>query len=409
MKNPLFARLAEQGHVISRDFTTPGDIESGKLEELVKNGIVYAITTNPTSNEAVYMHDSGLQRRAKVLATTIDDVTQVYDELFISAIIVPATVVLEKVNRAEHGIAYHRSFPIVLQQKTRFLHGYASYEFRPRFTQEAEKVKEGEVRAALDEILRLSSLIQKKTGRKNFFIKVPATPSGIEAGKRALALGCNINYTLVASSAQYEETVKAAILGKHEYFTRSGTFSEGCAAESVSSIFVSRTDRAIDPLVPAGIKGQAGLAYVKLRIYPVFERYFLGDHAIELIGEDWQSFAKLTGARIQQIYWGSTGVKDEKGKYTTDPKYMGQLKAPGTTNTAPPEVIDALSMMKELPFDASLTIWNGLDEARNVLEKIASMGIGIEAQLHAVYKDGLAAFAKSDAATFARLEKDIRG
>ncbi|MBI2971091.1 MAG: hypothetical protein HYY37_01585 [Candidatus Aenigmarchaeota archaeon] len=447
-EHPFFAALAGNGHVLSRDFTTVRDMTSGWLEQLVKRGIVYAITTNPTSNDMVYASEPGLREKMRTLvAGGMRDATRIYDELFINSIIVPATAILEPVNRRMMGIAYERkSRRVVLQKETRFLHGYASYEFRHVFTKDPVVKREEDVIAAIAEIMRLSHLIMEKTGRKNFFIKVPATPAGIEAGARAISMGYNINFTLVASRKQYEATVEAAVRGKRDYAAGRGAGVLGqlravndakvraavarhealvgvlpevpdpgseIGAESVSSDFVSRTDRVLDPLLlKAGrndLVGKAGIAYVKAAIYPVFEAYFMEDAAKHLLGETWQQFAQRTGSRIQQIYWGSTGVKDANGAYTTDPKYTGQLKAPGTTNTAPPEVIDALSSMpvEQMPFDASLTIWDNRDVAARVLEEIAGLGIDIEARLHQVYLDGLASFAKSDAATFQKIEADI--
>lgn len=391
----VFASLAEKGHVVSKDFITPAMIQSGQFGEQVRRGIVFSATTNPSSNNAVWkemaVKENGPWRpRIKELVEADRTDQEIYDTLFIEELVVPAMEILRPVNEA-----------------TNFLHGYVSYEFRPRFTADPD-IKQGDdgfetqVQVALDELSRLDRLIMEKSdGLHNFFIKVPATWVGIEAGKRAIALGININFTLIATLAQYMGCVSAYKEGTIEYVAGGEMYlrskykpiSRSPYAKSVASDFVSRTDREIDPALEEkgrnDLKMRSGLAYAIGKVYRQFEQEFRYD-------EDWNDFAKTNNVPIQQIYWGSTGVK-EGAKYTPNPHYAGPLRLWGTTNTAPPDVVDV--MAEEAPFDGNIEM---PDYARHdtILGSLGHLGIDIRAVQEKVYRDGLVSFAKDDEATF---------
>ena len=389
-----FASLAKQGHVISKDFITPDMITSGQLEVQVRSRVVCNATTNPSSNADVW--DIMVNKTRKwvplievmVKAGMTDQ--EIYDTLFIEHLVVPAMRIFESVNK-----------------ETGYLNGYVSYEFRPKFTSDPDITAENDpagfesqVQTAIAELVRLDTLIEKKSGGlHNFFIKVPATHVGAEAGKRAIVLGININFTLIATKEQYKECAdayKAGVRGYIQNRETRGNAGESPFAVSVASDFVSRTDREIDPILPAGsgLKTKAGLAYAVGVVYKIFEAEFRED-------EEWNTFARQHNVPIQQIYWGSTGVK-EGGKYTANPLYAGPLRLWGTVNTAPPDVVDA--MAEKAPFDGNVV----KPDYKGCYAILQGLGeLDIDAIQKRVYEDGLDSFAKADEKVFKAIGRFI--
>ncbi|MFC1624710.1 transaldolase family protein, partial [Candidatus Omnitrophota bacterium] len=393
--NPIFASLAAQGHVVSKDFITPEMITSGEFERQVRAKVVYSATTNPSSNDKVWgiMVNQTKEWVPLIEAMVKDGKTdqEIYDTLFIEHLVVPAMKILGPVNR-----------------ETNYMHGYVSYEFRPEFTKDPDMTQEKnhdkfntQVREALTELARLDELITEQSGGlHNFFIKVPATPVGIEAGRLAINAGININFTLIATLDQYIACVNAYKDGVRRYIEDGemrGKVSESPYAKSVASDFVSRTDRTIDQLLPdegddAALKMQAGLAYAIGVIYKEFMREFLPTEDTA-----WDKFSREHNVPIQQIYWGSTGVKDKDGKYTSDPHYAGPLRLWGTTNTAPPDVVDA--MEEKAPFDGNIEEPDFAKHER-VLQRLEELDIDIGEVQEGEYRKGLDGFAGDDKKTF---------
>ncbi len=443
--NPIFGNLALQGHVVSKDFITPEMIESGQLAKQVRAQVVHSSTTNPSSNKGVWdLMVNKTKKWIPLIEQMVRDgmsAQEIYDTLFIENLVVPAMKIFAPVN-----------------ERTGYIHGYVSYEFRPQFTADPDITAESnaqefeaQVQAALNELVRIDNLIMEKSGgQHNFFLKVPATHVGVEAGKRAIALGLNINFTLIATLEQYVACVNAYKKGVAEYVAngqKRGKVNESPHAKSVASDFVSRTDRSIDTLLSdisklAGhlkerldkgyyadvqekekvetlygeykklldltdhsgkmtgllkdmerLKMQSGLAYAIGIIYQRFQQEFVND-------AQWNEFAKANNVPLQQIYWGSTGVKVD-GKYTANPHYAGPLRLAGTTNTAPPDVVDVIA--EEAPFDGKVAIPDFAEHGR-ILEELAGLGISLALVQDNVYRDGLVAFAKDDEATFDGIE-----
>lgn len=384
----IFTSLLKQGHAISKDFITPYMMKSGLFRAQVRAGLANNATTNPTSNAQVFEQMIKSGEWVPIIKDMIEKgrtVQEIYDNLFIDYLVVPAIKIF-----AEEGVC----------ERTNYMQGYVSYEFRPTFTSDPD-IKlgdagfEDQVNTALDELKRLDTLITERSGvLHNFFLKVPATHVGIEAGKRAIALGINVNFTLIATRDQYIECVKAYKAGVREYIQngeKRGKVGQSPYAMSVASDFVSRTDREIDPLLTSDptLKMQSGLAYAIGKVYKAFEEEFVHD-------ADWNQFALENNIPIQQIYWGSTGVKINN-VYTTNPHYAGPLRLKGTVNTAPPEVVDVMS--ESVPFDANVEEPD-YKKHDTVLMRLPGLGIDIDKIQNNVYRSGLAAFAKDDQKTF---------
>ena len=222
--------------------------------------------------------------------------------------------------------------------------GYVSIEVDPFYCDDAV--------ATIAEGKRLFNTIN----RPNVMIKVPATTAGYEAMEALTAEGIPVNATLIFKK---EQAIACA-----EAFQR-GTASYGKKVDTVISIFVSRVDRALDKILAEhNIEVALSGIYNSAAIY----------EAIETM--------KVEGCRA---LFASTGVKDDSlpAYY-----YVEKLLAYNSVNTAPIDTIKAFDSNgkkeKALPIDAAVI------EAH--FEKLASIGIDIDAVLQKQIDDGLVAF-----------------
>jgi len=228
-------------------------------------------------------------------------------------------------------------------ERTAGLDGYVSLEVSPELAHDTA--------ATVDEARRLFAAL----GRPNILIKVPATPAGIPAIETLIGAGININVTLIFSQAH------------------------------VASVFVSRADTAVDRALEAlgseealSLRGKIAIANAKV-IYARFHEIFGG--------ERWSALA-AQGARVQRPLWASTSTKNPD---YPDTMYVDALIGPHTVNTVPPATLQAFLDHGTV----ALTVEEGLAEARAQLDRLAGLGIDLEAVMQQLQDDGVAAFAQS--------------
>jgi transaldolase len=223
-------------------------------------------------------------------------------------------------------------------------HGYVSIEVDPFLCDDAK--------ATIEEGKRLFSQIQ----RENVMIKVPATEAGYEAMEALVGVGIPVNATLVFKKSQAVSSAEAFARGIAKYGTK---------VDTVISIFVSRIDRALDPLLKThDIETSLSGIYNTSEIYEEIEsKQVLGCQAL----------------------FASTGVKDDSlpAYY-----YVEKLLAYNTINTAPIETIKAFhehgKKEKALPIPR--------EKVKAHFQKIADAGIDFDTLLDRQIEDGLKAF-----------------
>ena len=216
--------------------------------------------------------------------------------------------------------------------------------------------------------------------RKNLFIKVPATLSGLPAIRTLISEGISINATLIFSMARYEAVLDAYISGLEDRVDAKLPVS---GIESVASFFVSRVDTEIDKQLDAlnlaqtdAVRGKAAIANARLA-YESFE--ILTSEA------RWQRLSVL-GATRQRPLWASTGVKD---KTYDDTRYVVELVAPETVNTMPETTLLAIADHGVVRGD---TITGTFDQARKDLEALTDFGISYDQVVDFLEVDGVAKF-----------------
>lgn len=339
-------RLAELGQSIWLDYIRRSLITSGELASLIDRGL-RGMTSNPSIFAKAIGSSDDYDEQLRALAGEELSVLQAYEALAIRDIQAAADAFRPLYNRTEGQ------------------DGFVSLEVDPRLADDDD--------ATISEAHHLWQAVD----RPNLMIKVPATSAGIPAIRDLIGAGININVTLMFSLAHYDVVAEAYLQGLDRLATHNGDLGR---VASVASVFVSRLDTVVDrELEECGqldLQGKAAVANARL-IYARFEETFSG--------ERWEKLARR-GARVQRPLWGSTSAKNPA---YPDTIYVDELIGPHTVNTVPPETLAAF----EDHGTVALTVSSGVDEAREHLERLASLGIDLHAITERLQRDGVKSFA----------------
>lgn len=248
--------------------------------------------------------------------------------------------------------------------------GFFSLEVNPHLAHD----KQG----SINEATRLFTMVD----RPNIMIKVPATSEGVLAFQQLIEDGININVTLMFSLAQYDQIAEAYIAAMEK---RAENVYNLQQIASVASIFVSRLDTKVDPMLDAyktpradALKGRIAIANAKMA-YQHFKDAFLS--------ERWQRLEEK-GARLQRVLYGSTGTKNPN---YSDVMYVENLIGPNTVNTIPPKTLEAFLDHGKV----ALTLESDIDQARAQLNDLAALGINLEEVTQELLDEGVNKFAES--------------
>lgn len=249
--------------------------------------------------------------------------------------------------------------------------GYVSLEVPPRLADDA---------AASIEMARW---LHARADRPNLLVKIPGTPAGLTALETLVAEGVGINVTLLFSDAQYLSTAEAYLRG----LTRRRSAGLALDVPSVASIFVSRWDKAADPLLPAGLRSRLGLA-VAQKVY--------ASHLRLLHDDRWTALA-AAGARPQRVLWASTSSKDPS---LPDTYYLERLAASDTIDTVPEQTLLAYA---DHGGPVELMEPDG-EHADAVLAELSAAGIDVDALGDTLQSQGARAFEADWAALLEAIE-----
>lgn len=340
-------QLAALGQSVWLDFIHRDILESGRLAALIADG-VRGVTSNPAIFEKAIAGGADYDRDIARLADDGFSPEAVYEALAVLDVRAAADLLRPVYDSSAGG------------------DGFVSLEVSPVLADDAE--------ATVAEAARLSSAV----GRPNLMIKIPATPAGIRAVESAVAAGISVNVTLIFSLTQYEAAAKAYIAGLERRLDAGG---ELAPIASVASIFVSRVDSAVDPLLAqlgrCDLMGRIAVDNAKLA-YAHFREIFRGGR--------WDRLARA-GGRLQRPLWASTGTKNPA---YSDTLYVDNLVGPETVNTLPPATL--ASFMDH--GTAELTLDRDLDASRRRLSQLVELGIDLDAVTGKLLEEGIAAFAR---------------
>lgn len=329
-------------------------LTSGKLEEWIKDGKIYGVTSNPTIFNNAISKSSDYDQAIQTMAWAGWDANRMFDQL------------------AKEDISAAADLFLPVYEKTNGGDGYVSIEVNPLLARNTDQT--------IAEARRLWAEIN----HPNLMIKIPATREGLPAITRAIAEGINVNVTLIFSLERYREVIQAFLAGLEQ---RAAQGLPVDRVASVASFFVSRVDSKIDKMlqdrVAAGLDavrakalaGKAAIANTRLA-YDLFKEVSSSDRFEPL---------KKKGAHFQRPLWASTSTKNPDYR---DVIYVEELVGPYTVNTVPPQTLDAL--LDHAVVQDRITV--GLIEGRKLFDDMREVGVDIDRVTDELETEGVASF-----------------
>ena len=337
--------LTGLGQAIWFDYIRRSFTNTGELQKLLDQG-VRGVTSNPAIFEKAIAGSADYDDDITQLVDAGKSIDEIYEVL-----------VLDDIGKAADLLR-------PLYDQSNGEDGYVSLEVSPTLAHDTE--------GTIAEAKRLFTALN----RPNVMIKIPATPAGIPAIETVIAVGINVNVTLIFSLSQYEPVALAYITGLEKLAASGGDVGK---IASVASFFVSRVDGKVDAALDKtgnqDLQGKIAIDNARLA-YDRFRQLFSG--------ERWDNLAQA-GARVQRPLWASTGVKNP---HYPDTLYVDTLIGPDTVNTVPPATLQAFMDHGT----AASTITHDVAGARNRTAQLAQLGIDLEAITQQLQDDGVAAF-----------------
>jgi len=310
------------------DFIERGFLEK-EFKKLLDEGNIVGATSNPTIFANAIKNSKAYTKQLKSLSGKSPK--EKYEALAVSDIKLTAQLLRP---------LYDRGYD-----------GYISIEVDPSLSNDKE--------ATVAEAIRLFKAIDEP----NVMIKIPATPAGYGAMYELMSHGISINATLIFSPEQAQKSFMAMTRGISKCEA-----DGGCRVEGVISVFVSRFDRKLNPLLE-----EKGLSTSKTGIYNSAKIY-------NMIEEN--------GIPNIRTLFASTSVK---GDDLPQDYYITNLIAPHSINTAPLHTIEAFLKTKNtkevLPIDKR--------EIDNYFDELEANGIDIDRVYDELLDEGLKAFEDS--------------
>lgn len=329
--NKLFA-LHELGQSTWLNYLNRRFIDSGELRARMEQGI-QGITANAAVFEAC-LRDQACYDRA------------IYEQLTAGTPFdhIHLTLMTDDVQRAADVLR-----PIF--QETSGLDGFASLELDPALAHDALNTI-GTARSVLHHI-----------DRDNTMVEIPGTLEGCEAFRALTWDGASLNATYLFSIGDFERAAQAYICGLESYAVTHSVYRK--MPESVASFSIATVDEAVNPLLVerglAELQNRVGLALAKV-LYARYEEIFSGPR--------WERLARK-GARPMRPKWTRLAPADPALPPTF---YVDALVGPDTVLTFNQDTLDAF-----LAGGATgETLTTGLDEAGEVLARVAAAGIDLD-------------------------------
>jgi len=342
--------LEEHGVSVWIDSLSREMLETGELKRLIEEDAVVGVTSNPTIFEKALSTGEWYDEQLRAELERSDDTREVFFALAV-----------EDIKRACDVLR-----PV--WERTNGIDGFVSLEVDPDLAYERQ--------ATYEQAKQLS----EKVGRKNLFVKIPATEPGIGAIEDSIAAGRSINVTLIFGLDRYSAVAEAYVGGLERLVADGGDPGQ---VISVASFFVSRVDTEADKRLEAAgrtdLQGKLAVANAKLAY----------EHYLEVVGSDRWAFLAGKGARPQRCLWASTSTKNPAYR---DVLYVEELIGPDTVNTMPLETVRAFQDHGEVKA-GSLT--DGLDEAKQLLADLAAAGVDYDDVVETLEAEGVQKFADS--------------
>jgi transaldolase len=341
--------LEEHGVSVWVDSLSREMLETGELKRLIEEDAVVGVTSNPTIFEKALSTGGWYDEQLRAELDRSDDTKDVFFALAV-----------EDIKRACDVLR-----PV--WDRTNGIDGFVSLEVDPDLAYER------------DATFEQAKLLTELVGRKNLFVKIPATVPGLGAIEDSIAAGRSINVTLIFSLDRYAAVAEAYVRGLERLVETGG---DPTHVASVASFFVSRVDTEADRrLAEVGredLQGRLAVDNAKL----AYERY--GEI---FSGSRWEPLA-AAGARPQRCLWASTSTKNPAYR---DVLYVEELIGPDTVNTMPFETIAAFQDHGV----SRQTLTEGVGEAHALLRELAAAGIDYDDVTETLEREGVQKFSDS--------------
>ena len=342
-------KLAGIGQSIWLDSLSREILETGQLAKLMTDDAVTGVTSNPTLFQKALSSGDWYDRQLRELLAEVDDPKEIFIRL------------------SAQDVADACDLMRDVWDNGAGLRGYVSIEVDPRLAYDTEQM--------FDEAKRLHEHIDKP----NLYAKIPGTKPGLPAIEDMIAAGKSINITLLFSQQRHREVMEAYLRGLERLVASGG---DPHKVSSVASFFVSRVDTEADKRLEAigseaalALRGKLAVANARLA-YQNWQEVFAG--------ERWQ-FLASKGASKQWCLWASTSTKNPD---YPDTLYIDNLIGPESVNTMPLETIEAFQDHGTV----TLTVEEGLDEARSLLRELAHLGVDVDDVTETLEEEGVQKF-----------------
>lgn len=339
------SKLTSLGQSLWLDNIQRKQLENGELKAMIERGDIRGMTSNPSIFNHAIAKSKDYDAALTSLAWAGWDAEKIFWQLAIEDI------------RAACDLFSP------LYEETNGGDGYVSIEVSP------------DVAHDTDATLAQAEQLWARVRRPNLMVKIPATKAGIPAIRKAIAVGININVTLIFSLKRYAEVMEAYLSGLEDHLAAGHSVNH---IASVASFFVSRVDTKIDPRLPkdSALLGKAAVANAKLA-YDEYEKTFSTRR--------WENL-KVKGARVQRPLWASTSTKNPA---YPDTIYVDNLIGPETVNTVPPATLESFRDHGV----AEITITRDLQAAQDVIAQLEASGISMDTVTQELEDEGVKAFA----------------
>src|ERR1043166_2306239 len=352
--NPLL-KLKKLGQSIWLDYTRRDLIAGGALRRLIKEDGLRGMTSNPSIFEKAIANSRNYDEDIRAMAHEGKDTNAIYEAL----------------SQRDVQSAADEFRPVYNTEDAN--DGYVSLEVNPHLAHDTA--------GTIAEARRLWTALD----RPNVFIKVPATAEGLPAIQQLISEGINVNITLLFGLPRYRQVAAAYIAGIE------ARAAQGKAVEhvgSVASVFVSRIDALVDPLLEKligrggkeadlarKVHGQVAIASATMA-YQIYREIFGSDR-----------FRKLAdrGARVQRLLWASTSTKTPD---YSDLKYVEALIGADTINTVMVEPLDAYRAHGE----PKARLEQDVEEAGWVMQRLPELGIDMDRATQQLEDEGVEKF-----------------
>jgi transaldolase len=346
--NDRLKALADAGVSIWLDDLSRERIESGNLAELVAEGGVVGVTTNPSIFASALAKGEKYEPQVKQLKESGADVATTVFELTTTDVQNGCDIMMP-VYEASGGAD-----------------GRVSLEVDPDLARDTEGT------------IKLAHRLWERVSRPNLMIKIPATLEGLPAITAAISEGISVNVTLIFSLERYRGVMDAYLAGLEQAAEAGRDLS---TIHSVASFFISRVDTEVDKRLPedSPLRGTAALANARLA-YEAYE---------DIFGSDRFEALKAKGANAQRPLWASTGVKDPN---LPDTLYVTELVVDNTVNTMPEKTLQAVADHGEIIGDR---VHGTYEESREAIAALEREGISYDEVVKLLEDEGLDKFETS--------------